>query len=86
MPEQVEAEMQEEEEPLNLLLERVLEISSLDGVKVFLFSERQEKRHVLSCPLALYKCSMDIRPPHDPTIGNRAMILVPSLRKNLVLG
>jgi len=86
VPEPVEAEMEEEEETLHLLLERVLEIASLDGVKVFLFSERQEKRHVLSCPLALYKCSMDIRAPQDPTVGNRAMIVVPSLRRNPVLG
>nr|XP_033512504.1 uncharacterized protein LOC117277192 [Nicotiana tomentosiformis] len=83
-PKQEEAAMEEIGEPLNLGLEQIMEFSNLDGVKVYLFTEMQEKRHVLNCPLALYKCSMDIRPPQDPTVGNRAMILVPSIRRSHV--
>ncbi|XP_070005256.1 uncharacterized protein [Nicotiana sylvestris] len=29
---------------------------------------------------------MDIKPPQDPTVGNKAMILVPALRRNPILG
>ncbi|XP_033515561.1 uncharacterized protein [Nicotiana tomentosiformis] len=63
----------------------IIEFSSLNEVKMYLFREMQEKRYILSCPPALYKCSMDIRPPQDPTVGSHAMILVPSLRRNPIL-
>lgn len=80
----VEAAMEEEDEPINLGLERVLEFSSLDGKKVFLFTEMKEKRHVLSSPLSLFKFSMDIRLPQDLIVGNKAMILVSLVRRNPV--
>lgn len=58
------------------------ELSNLDEVKLFLFKEALEKRHILIFPPNFLKCSMDIRPPHDPTVGNMAMILVPTLTRS----
>lgn len=69
-------------EQINLVGESVVELSNLDEVKVFLFREMQEKRHILACPQTLYKCAMDICPLQDPTVGSKAMVLVPSLRRN----
>lgn len=62
--------------------EEILEFSSLNKVKVTLFREMLEKRYILSCPPAIYKCSMDIRPLQYPTVGSHAVILFPSLRRN----
>lgn len=69
-------------EPIDLIGESVVELGSLNKVKIFLFREGQEKRHILVCPPDLFKCAMDIRPPQDPTVGNKAMILVPTLRRS----
>lgn len=44
----------------------------------------REKRHILICSNTLYKCTLGIHPPQDPTVGKHAMIPVPSLRRNHV--
>lgn len=75
----VEEEMNKE---IDLVGESVVKLSNLDEVKVFLFMETHKKRHILACPRNLTKCSMDIRPPHDPTVDNMVVILVPSLKRN----
>lgn len=79
IPNQVEEEINDS---IDLIGESVVELGSLNEVKVFLFKEAQEKRHILICPRDLYKCAMDICPPQVPTVGNEAMILVPSLRRS----
>lgn len=69
-------------EQIDLVRESVVELLNLYEVKVFPFKETQEKRHILECPQNLYKCAIDIRPPQDPNVGNKAIILVPYLRRN----
>lgn len=70
MPEQGPEEpmVEEQKDVVNLIPESLVVISNLNEVKVFLFTEMQEQRQILSCPPALFKCSMDIRPPQDPTV------------------
>lgn len=75
----VEEEMIEQ---IDLVGESVVELSNLNEVTVFFFKETQEKRHILVCPRNLYNCAIDIRPPQDPTMCNKAIIPVTSLRRN----
>lgn len=50
-PGQAEAVMEKEiEEHINIGSEQLLDFSNLDGIKVYLFTKMQEKRHVLNCP------------------------------------
>lgn len=74
-----------EVEPLHN--ELTMEFASLGEVKVLLFREMQDKKIIFSCPMALYKCSLDIRPPQDLIIGKHAIttrlvILSPSMSFN----
>lgn len=74
--------MMGEQEELNLIQPSLVEFLSLNEVKVFLFTEMQDQKQILSCLMGLYKCSIDIRPPQDPTVAQHEMILVPNLRRN----
>lgn len=41
----------------------------------------EDKKYILKCPVALFKFSIDIRPPILEVTGNFAVVLNPSLRK-----
>lgn len=62
-------------------MEPSVEFSNRNEVKILLFQEMWSKKYIFSCPTIMYKCSMHIRPPQDPTVGKHAVILVPSMRR-----
>nr|XP_009790313.1 PREDICTED: uncharacterized protein LOC104237788 isoform X2 [Nicotiana sylvestris] len=79
--EPVENHIKEEEEINPLLTESSVEFANLNEVKVLLFKEMLSKKFIFNCPPSMFKCSIDIRPPRDPTVGIHAVILVPCQRK-----
>lgn len=73
-------EKEEELEPLNMELS--MEFANRNEVKILRFKENLSKRFIFNCPSSMYKCSRDIRPPRDPTVGSLVVILVPCSTTN----
>lgn len=73
IPQDVRNPMEEGmEDPINLIGELMVESSNLDEVKVFLFEEMREKRHILACQNSLFKCTLQVYYGHPPIPGSHS--------------
>ncbi|KAK4340244.1 hypothetical protein RND71_041706 [Anisodus tanguticus] len=52
------------------------EISSLKSAALMLFPAREDKKYTMNCPIALKKCSFDLRPAINSAIAKQAVILL----------
>ncbi|KAH0765497.1 hypothetical protein KY285_001368 [Solanum tuberosum] len=72
-------DVREVEEAISLMRETRTKIGVLKEIKIIIFKERFEKKHILICPPHLLKSSIDIRAPRNPGVGNFVVILNPYL-------
>ncbi|KAH0652418.1 hypothetical protein KY290_030851 [Solanum tuberosum] len=72
-------DVREVEEAIALMRETRTKIGFLKEIKIIIFKERFEKKHILICPPHLLKSSIDIRAPRNPGVGNFVVILNPYL-------
>ncbi|KAH0781570.1 hypothetical protein KY290_001168 [Solanum tuberosum] len=46
---------------------------------LMIFPEEEDKKYILNCPLALKKCSFDLRPPLNTTLAKYAVVMTPTM-------
>lgn len=56
------------------------EISNLRDASLMLFPERENKKYILNCSVALMKCSFDLRPAINKALAKYAVLMTPSQR------
>lgn len=56
------------------------EISSLREATLMLFPEREDKKYIHMCPVALTKCSFDLRLVVNKNVAKYVVLLTPTLR------
>ncbi|KAH0648551.1 hypothetical protein KY285_033799 [Solanum tuberosum] len=61
------------------------EISSLRNSALMLFPEEEDKKYILNCPIALKKCSFDLRPPRSTALAKYAVVMTPTMYQSCFL-
>ncbi|KAH0730098.1 hypothetical protein KY289_001286 [Solanum tuberosum] len=46
---------------------------------LMIFPEEEDKKYILNCPLALKKCSFDLRPPLNTALAKYAVVMTPTM-------
>lgn len=61
------------------------EISSLRNSALMLFPEEEDKKYILNCPIALKKCSFDLRPPRSTALAKYAVVMTLTVYRSCFL-
>ncbi|KAG5592694.1 hypothetical protein H5410_043208 [Solanum commersonii] len=61
------------------------EISSLQNSTLMLFPEKEDKKYTLNCPVALKKCSFDLRSPLNTALAKYAIVMTPTMYQSRFL-
>lgn len=59
-----------------------IEISSLKDASLMIFLEREDKKYILNCLVALMKFSFDLRPTINRALAKYAVVMTPNLRES----
>lgn len=57
-----------------------IEISSLRDASLMIFPEREDKKYILNCPVALTKCSFDLHLAMNRALSKYTVVMSPTLR------
>ncbi|MCD7472392.1 hypothetical protein HAX54_013624, partial [Datura stramonium] len=57
-----------------------IEISNLRNATLMIFFEKEDKKYIHKCPLALVKCSFNLRPSLNNGLAKYAVVTTPTLR------
>ncbi|XP_015060445.1 uncharacterized protein LOC107006395 [Solanum pennellii] len=60
------------------------EISSLRNSALMVFPENEDKKYIHNCPLALKKCSFDLRPALNKDLAKHVVIMAPTMRTSQI--
>ncbi|XP_060190642.1 uncharacterized protein LOC132619904 [Lycium barbarum] len=75
-------QIQSTEEVQDTLMGSFTEIATLRMSALMIFPEKEEKKYIHVCPVALTKCSLDLRPTVNKEIAKYAVVLTPTLRSS----